>query len=197
MPLHERLKGWSVILASGSPRRQELLKGLDIPFTVEYNPHIDEKIDPSLPPQEVPQALAQQKSLAFPRPLSSDELLITADTLVYCRGQILGKPQTREEAIQMVQLLSGCTHTVWTGVFLRTTKAFHGFTAATEVTFALLSDTEIAYYVDQYKPYDKAGAYGAQDWIGYVGIEQINGSYFNVMGLPVQVLYRELGEFIR
>ncbi|MCL2727786.1 MAG: Maf family nucleotide pyrophosphatase [Bacteroidales bacterium] len=192
MLLQDKLKDWRVVLGSGSPRRHELLKGLDIPFTVEYNPHVDEEIDPSLPPSAVPEALAKQKSLAFLRPLASDELLITADTLVYCQGKILGKPRSREEAVNMLQLLSGHTHTVWTGVFLRTSKASHSFTASTEVTFSLLSEEEIAYYVDNYKPYDKAGAYGAQDWIGYVGIAHINGSYFNVMGLPVHMLYKQL-----
>jgi len=196
MLLQERLKGWRVILGSGSPRRHELLKGLDIPFTVEYNPHVDEEIDLLLPPQAVPEVLAKQKSLAFLRHLAPDELLITADTLVYCQGQILGKPRSGEEAINMLQLLSGHTHTVWTGVFLRTSQASHSFTAATEVTFSLLSEEEIAYYVDKYKPYDKAGAYGAQDWIGYVGIAHINGSYFNVMGLPVHLLYRNLKNLI-
>jgi septum formation protein len=197
MPLHEALKGWRVILASGSPRRHELLKGLDIPFTIEYNPKVDETIDPSIPPEAIAGSLAKQKSFAFPRPLTPDELLITADTLVYCCGRILGKPCSREEAVEMLQLLSGHTHIVWTGVFLRTAKASHGFTAATQVTFVSLSDAEIEYYVDNYEPYDKAGAYGAQDWIGYMGIEQINGSYFNVMGLPVQALYKHLERFIQ
>ncbi|MCL2737877.1 MAG: Maf family nucleotide pyrophosphatase [Bacteroidales bacterium] len=197
MLLHERLKDWRVILGSGSPRRQDLLKGLDIPFTIEYNPHVKEQINPTLPPQAVPEALARQKSHAFLRPLASDELLITADTLVYCRGQILGKPHSREEAMQMLQCLSGQTHTVWTGVFLRTDRSSHSFTAATEVAFALLSEKEIAYYVDRYKPYDKAGAYGAQDWIGYIGIERIQGSYFNVMGLPVHLLYTHLEDFLK
>jgi len=197
MLLHEILKDWRVILASGSPRRHELLRGLDIPFTIEYNPHIEEKIDPSLPPEAVPQALAKQKSEAFPRPLAPDELLITADTLVYCQDRILGKPHSREEAIEMLQLLSDQTHTVSTGVVLRTAKKSHGFTAATRVTFASLSREDIAYYVDNYKPYDKAGAYGAQDWIGYVGITHIEGSYFNVMGLPVQRLYNQLLFFIK
>ena len=196
MLLHERIKEWRVILASGSPRRHELIKGLDFPFTIEYGSNVEEVIDPTLLPEAVPQALAQQKSLAFPRPLATDELLITADTLVYCCGQILGKPRSRTEAIQMLQLLSDQTHTVLTGVFFRTLKATHGFTAATRVTFDVLSDTEIIYYVDNYKPYDKAGAYGAQDWIGFVGIKCIEGSYFNVMGLPVQLLYRHLEEFI-
>ena len=197
MLLHQRIKEWRVILASGSPRRHELIKGLDIPFAVEYSLDVEEVIDPALPPETVPQALAMQKSLAFPRPLATDELLITADTLVYCSGQILGKPHSRTEAIQMLQLLSGQTHTVLTGVLFRTTKATRGFTASTQVTFDVLSDAEIAYYVDNYKPYDKAGAYGAQDWIGYVGIKHIKGSYFNVMGLPVQLLYRHLEEFIK
>jgi len=196
MLLHERLKGWRVILGSGSPRRQELLKGLDIPFTIEYNPHVAERIDPSLPPESVPEALAKQKSLAFPRPLLPCELLITADTLVYCRGHILGKPNSREEAIQMLQWISGQTHTVCTGLFLRTLENSHCFTATTEVIFASLSDEEIEYYVDRYRPYDKAGAYGAQDWIGYIGIERIQGSYFNVMGLPVHLLYTHLEDFL-
>ena len=197
MLLHDRLKEFRLILGSGSPRRYELMLGLDIPFTVEFNPHVEEVMDPSQAPEAIPQLLAKQKSFAFPRALEPDELLITADTLVYCGGVLLGKPHTREEAIEMLQQLSGDTHTVRTGVFLRTSKATHGFTVATEVTFVSLSNEEIAYYVDQYKPYDKAGAYGAQDWIGYVGIERINGSYFNVMGLPVQVLYKELGDFMR
>ncbi|MDR2585483.1 MAG: Maf family nucleotide pyrophosphatase [Prevotellaceae bacterium] len=197
MILHEKLKDWRIVLGSGSPRRYELLKGLDIPFTVEYNPNIEEVIDPTLPPKEVPIALAKQKSMAFLRPLAPDELLITADTLVFCRGQILGKPQSREEAIAMLQLLSAEKHTVWTGVYLSTLQSTHSFTAATEVTFSKLSDEKIVYYVDKYKPFDKAGAYGAQDWIGYVGIEHINGSYFNVMGLPVQMLCEELGRFVR
>jgi len=197
MLLYEQLKEWRVILGSGSPRRCELLKGLDVPFTVEYNPRVKEVIDPTLLPEAIPEALAKQKSLAFPRPLAPDELLITADTLVYCCGQIMGKPHSREEAILMLQLLSGHTHTVWTGVYLRTVKATHGFTAATEVTFVSLSEAQIRYYVDHYKPYDKAGAYGAQDWIGYAGIEHINGSYFNVMGLPVQMLYEQLEWFMK
>lgn len=196
MLLHDKIKDWRVILASGSPRRYELLKGLDIPFTVEYNPHIEETIDHTLLPEAIPQALAQQKSYAFPRPLASDELLITADTLVFCCGRILGKPLSREEAIEMLHLLSGETHTVYTGVFFRTSKATHSFTASTQVTFTTLLDEEIVYYVDACKPYDKAGAYGAQDWIGYMGIEHIKGSYFNVMGLPVHLLYRHLEAFI-
>jgi len=197
MLLHERLKDWRVILASASPRRHELLTGLGIPFAVEYNPDIEETIDKTLSPETIPLSLAQQKSLAFPRPLAPDELLITADTLVYCCNQILGKPHSRDEAVEMLQLLSGETHTVWTGVFLRTTAASRSFTAATQVTFALLSKEEITYYVDIYKPYDKAGAYGAQDWIGFMGITHIQGSYFNVMGFPVQLFYRNLESFLK
>jgi septum formation protein len=197
MLLHEKLKEWRIILASGSPRRHELLKGLDFSFTIEYNPYIEEYIDTSLPPEEIPKALAQQKSFAFPRPLSTDELLITADTLVYCCVHILGKPHSRDEAIEMLRLLSGHTHTVWTGVCLRTAEKSHAFAAATEVTFALLTESEIVYYVDNYRPYDKAGAYGAQDWIGYMGITQIQGSYFNVMGLPVHLLYKHLESFLK
>ena len=197
MLLHEKLSCWRVILASGSPRRHELLSGLHIPYTIEYNPNIEETIDPSLPPEAIPQSLALQKSLAFPRLLAPDELLITADTLVFCNGIILGKPHSREEAIDMLQLLSGKTHTVCTGVCFRSTRANHSFTASTQVTFALISEEEIFYYVDFYKPYDKAGAYGAQDWIGYMGIERIQGSYYNVMGLPVQMLYRNLEDFLQ
>ena len=196
MLLHEILKGWRVILGSGSPRRQELLKGLDIAFTIEYNHDFEEEIDPSLVPEKIPQALAIQKSYAFPRPLEPDELLITADTLVYCCGQILGKPDSRSKAIEMLQLLSGKRHTVYTALFFRTAKATHGFTDITQVTFAALSHKEIGYYVDHYEPYDKAGAYGIQEWIGYMGIEQIQGCYFNVMGLPLHSLYKHLKEFI-
>ena len=186
---------YRIILASGSPRRKQLLEGLDLPFTIEYNPEAQEIINPKLAPEAVAEDLARQKSYSFLRPVAPDELLITADTLVYCQGQILGKPHSRDEALAMLGCLSGQVHTVFTGVHLRTTTQEHSFTARTQVTFDQLSSSEIAYYVDKYQPYDKAGAYGAQDWIGYVGIKHIEGSYFNVMGLPVHRLFRELMRF--
>ena len=186
---------YRLILASGSPRRKELLTGLDLPFTIEYNPDAQEIINPELAPEAVAEDLARQKSYSFLRPLAQDELLITADTLVFCRGQILGKPHSRDEAVAMLGCLSGQTHTVFTGVHLRTTKQERSFTAQTQVSFDQLSPAEIVYYVDNYQPYDKAGSYGAQDWIGYVGIKYIEGSYFNVMGLPVHRLFRELQNF--
>jgi MAF protein len=186
---------YRIVLASGSPRRKQLLTGLDLPFTIEYNSEAQEIINPKLAPEAVAEDLARQKSYSFLRPLAPDELLITADTLVYCRGQILGKPHSRDEALAMLGCLSGQVHTVFTGVHLRTTTQERSFTARTQVTFDQLSISEIAYYVDKYQPYDKAGAYGAQDWIGYVGIKHIEGSYFNVMGLPVHRLFRELQNF--
>ena len=182
-----------IILASGSPRRQELMKGLGIPFTVELSGEVEEIIPAGTPLETVPGYLARVKSEAF-RPLAGDELVITADTIVVCQQQLLGKPAGKADAERMLRLLSGNKHDVFTGVCLRTAQAMHTFTAHTAVFFRPLSTDEIEYYIDHYQPYDKAGAYGAQEWIGYVGIERIEGSYFNVLGLPVQPLYAALRE---
>ena len=187
---------YTFTLASASPRRRELLKGLDIAFTVEPGKDEREAFSDDLPHYAIPEFLARHKSETFHRPLEADEVLITADTLVFLDEQILGKPHDRDEAVAMLRALAGRTHTVVTGVALRTRERIHTFSDTTEVDFKDLTDEEIDYYVDNYRPYDKAGAYGVQEWIGYAGITAIRGSYFNVMGLPVQRLYTELCGFL-
>ena len=187
---------YTFTLASASPRRRELLKGLDIAFSVEPGKDEKEAFDPGLPHTEIPAFLARHKSETFHRALAPEEVLITADTLVFLDEKILGKPHDRAEAVAMLQELSGRTHTVTTGVALRTCTRIHTFSDTTEVDFKPLTDREIDYYVEKYRPYDKAGAYGVQEWIGYTGITAIRGSYFNVMGLPVKRLYTELCDFL-
>ena len=186
------LNGHRLILGSASPRRKELLAGLDFDFTVDTGTDCDESYDPATPHEEIPLRIAEAKSAGFHRPLEDDEILITADTMVFCDNDIMGKPKTREAAIDMLHRLSGRVHTVVTGVFIRSNAKSKGFTCTSEVTFKQLADSEIEYYVDKYRPYDKAGAYGIQEWIGFIGVSGIRGSYFNVMGLPVQRLYKEL-----
>ena len=173
-----------------------MLKGLDIAFTVEPGKDEKEAFSEGLPHTEIPAFLARHKSETFHRELAPREVLITADTLVFLDEQILGKPHDAEEAAAMLRALSGRTHTVITGMALRTREKMHSFIDVTEVDFRPLTDDEIAYYIEHYRPFDKAGAYGIQEWIGYVGITAIRGSYFNVMGLPVQRLYMELCNFI-
>jgi septum formation protein len=194
--LKELLQNKKVILASASPRREQLISGLDIDFVVELNGDVDEIWDQSIDPVKVPEYLSLLKSKGFGRELRSDEILITADTMVLCNGEILGKPADRDDAVKILMKLSGNEHTVITGVTLRSNEKVKNFSATTQVWFRDLNIQEIEYYIDNYKPYDKAGAYGAQDWIGFVAIEKIEGSYFNVMGLPVQKLYTELSRFI-
>lgn len=193
--LKELLQNKKVILASASPRREQLISGLDIDFVVELNGDVDEIWDQSIDPVKVPEYLSLLKSKGFGRELRSDEILITADTMVLCNGEILGKPADRDDAVKILMKLSGNIHTVITGVTLRSNEKVENFCATTQVWFRELKMQEIEYYIDNYKPYDKAGAYGAQDWIGFVAIEKIEGSYFNVMGLPVQKLYTELSRF--
>ena len=183
-------------LASASPRRRELLKGLDIDFTVEPGKDEKEAYSEGMPHTEIPEFLARHKSESFHRELVPHEVLITADTLVFLDEKILGKPHSPEEARQMLRALSGRTHTVTTGMALRTRERIHTFSDTTEVDFRPLADSEIDYYIKTYRPFDKAGAYGIQEWIGYTGITAIRGSYFNVMGLPVQRLYTELCNFL-
>lgn len=185
-----------LIVASASPRRHQLIAGLDIPFSVEKSAHPDENYDHAIDINSVPLHLAKMKSFYFGRELKENEILLTADTLVICENEILEKPASREDALEMLGKLSGKAHTVITGVHLRSLKGERGFSASTVVYFKTLSRQEIDYYLDNYKPYDKAGAYGVQEWIGYIAIEKIEGSYFNVMGLPVQKLYNELQVFI-
>ena len=187
---------YTFTLASASPRRRELLGGLDIAFSVEPGKDEREAFSDDLPHYAIPEFLARHKSETFHRPLEPGEVLITADTLVFLDEEILGKPHDRDEAVAMLRELSGCTHTVVTGVALRTREKIHTFSDTTEVDFKELTDEEIAYYIDNYRPYDKAGAYGVQEWIGFAGITAIRGSYFNVMGLPVQRLYTELRDFL-
>ena len=172
------------------------MKGLDIDFRVEVNKDEREAYSADLPHHAIPEFLARHKSETFHRALAPGEVLITAETLVFLDQEILGKPHDRAEAVAMLQELSGRTHTVTTGVALRTCEKIHTFSDTTEVDFKPLTDREIDYYVEKYRPYDKAGAYGVQEWIGYTGITAIRGSYFNVMGLPVQRLYTELCDFL-
>ena len=173
-----------------------MLKGLDILFTVEPGKDEEEAYSEGMTHTEIPAFLARHKSETFHRELAPNEVLITADTLVFLDAQILGKPKDHDEAVAMLRALSGRTHTVVTGVALRTAQQMHSFSDTTEVDFKMLTDSEIEYYIEHYRPYDKAGAYGVQEWIGYTGITAIRGSYFNVMGLPVQRLYTELCDFL-
>lgn len=185
-----------LILASQSPRRQELLKHLDVPFEVLVKPDVDELYPKEISNDEVPEFLARLKAKAYAEELKSDEIIvITADTIVVCDGQILGKPSDTPDAFRMLQTLSNNTHEVITGVALTSSDKQHCFSVSTKVFFKALTDDEINHYITNYKPFDKAGAYGIQEWIGMVGIERIEGSYFNVVGLPVQKLYQELQNF--
>lgn len=194
--LIDKIKKYSIILSSSSPRRQELLKGIGIDFKFEKNGCEDESFDSQLPLEDVSSYLAIKKSNAFSRELSNNEILITADTVVICDNKILGKPLNREDAFGMLKFLSGKKHIVSTGVCIRSYKKSTSFDVKTSVSFRNLSDNEINFYIENYRPYDKAGAYGAQEWIGFIAIENIEGSYFNVMGFPVHTLYLELEKFL-
>lgn len=192
----ENLATYRIILGSNSPRRRELLAGLDLSFDVHVIPGLQENYPDSLQPQEIPVFLSKQKAEAYLPTLEDQVLLITADTIVWNETEVIGKPKDREDAIRMLRSLSGHEHQVVTGVCLTTTKKQETFSVVSSVRFASLTDEEIIYYVDKYKPFDKAGAYGIQEWIGYVGVESISGSFYNVMGLPVQRLYQELKRFV-
>ena len=186
---------YKVVLASNSPRRRELLGGLGIPFEVNVLPNISESYPDTLPADETAEYIAREKGDVYKNGIDEDILVITADTVVICDNEVLGKPVDAEDACRMLRLLSGRTHHVVTGVCLTTASRQRSFSVRTEVTFKQLSEEEISYYVTHYKPFDKAGAYGIQEWIGYIGVTGINGSYFNVMGLPVQRIYEELKQF--
>lgn len=188
----DNLKKYRVILASNSPRRKELLAGLGVDYEVRTLPDVDESYPETLQGADIPLFIAKEKADAYQAMIQPDELMITADTIVWLDGKVLGKPKDREDALQMLRDMSGRTHEVFTGVCITTTGWQRTFTAQTEVRFSELSEEEIAYYVDKYQPMDKAGAYGVQEWIGFIGVENISGSYYNIMGLPVQRLYREL-----
>ncbi len=191
----DNLKKYRIILASNSPRRKELLAGLGVDYEVRTLPDVDESYPETLQGADIPLFISKIKADAYKTLLQPDELMITADTIVWMDGMVLGKPRNRFGAIEMLRQLSGHTHQVFTGVTITTATRQHSFSVGTEVRFANLTDEEIVYYVDTYQPMDKAGAYGVQEWIGYIGVENISGSYFNVMGLPVQRLYRELLNF--
>jgi len=192
------LHGKHIILGSASPRRRELLAGLDIDFEVDTGNNFQECFGPEVPYDQVPRLMSEGKSLGFHRPLGPEEILITADTMVILPpeddrpGEILGKPRDREDARRMLRDLSGRRHHVTTSVTIRDARKMHSFDVTTQVWFKPLSEEEIDYYIDTYKPFDKAGAYAIQEWIGHIGITRIEGSYFNVVGFPVQRVYEAL-----
>lgn len=189
------LHGKSLVLGSGSPRRKELLSGLGVDFTVDTENNFEESIPKGVPHQNVPLLMSQGKSHGFHRELSDNEVLLTADTVVILEDEILGKPHSVKQAKQMLRDLSGKAHHVITAVTLRDSTKEESFLNTTSVHFRELSEEEIDFYVDNFRPLDKAGAYGIQEWIGYAAIESINGSYFNVMGLPVDQVYSKLSSF--
>lgn len=186
---------WKIILASNSPRRKELLAGIDVNFEVRVLKNIDEGYPSDLPTKEIAEYISKKKAAAYLETMTADELVITADTIVVLGDEVMGKPHDDADARRMLRELSGRTHQVITGVTLTTHERQHSFSVETDVTFKELSDEEIDYYVRTYQPMDKAGAYGIQEWIGHVGVTALKGSYFNVMGLPVQRIYEALKTF--
>jgi len=190
----ENLQKYEIILASQSPRRQQLLSDLGLEFKVK-SMNVAEEFPEHLGMTEVPVYLAELKASAFLPQLKSNQLVITADTIVWLEGKVLNKPTDYEDAYQMLSDLSGKKHQVITGVCLLTAEKRTSFYVSTDVWFKKLEEKEIHYYLDHYRPYDKAGAYGIQEWIGYIGIHRIEGSFFNVMGLPIQTLYEHLKTF--
>ncbi len=186
---------YHIILASNSPRRKELLAGIDVDFEVRVISGIDESFPVDLPTQEIAEYISHKKAAAYRQTMAADELVITADTIVVLGCEVMGKPADDADARHMLRRLSGQTHQVITGVTMTTAKCQHSFSVVTDVTFKQLTDSEIDYYVEHYHPSDKAGAYGIQEWIGHIGVTALNGSYFNVMGLPVQRIYEALQLF--
>ena len=189
-------KGYHIILGSGSPRRKELLGELGIEFVVDTGNTFEEIYSEDTPQESIPKVLAEGKSLGFHRELSENEILITSDTLVLCEGRVMGKPRDREDAVDMLKALSGKSHKVITAVTFRNAERSKTVSDTALVHFKELKDGEIDYYINNYRPLDKAGAYGIQEWIGYIGIDRIEGSYFTIMGLPVHKVYELLLEFI-
>ena len=190
------LKGKKIILASNSPRRRELLRGLDIDFEVDTGNNFNENYSIDVPHRQVPVLMSEGKSHGFHRDLRENEILITSDTMVLCGEEVLGKPHSRDDAVRMLKSLSGNEHIVVTAVTIRDAHREETFTDTTKVHFRELDEDEIDYYLDKYRPYDKAGAYGVQEWIGYVGISGIEGSFYTVMGFPVLRVYQELQKFL-
>ena len=186
------MRDYHIILASNSPRRRELLSGLDLEYEVKVLPDIEEGYPEGLSMEDIPRYIAAEKAAAYKDIMADNDLIITADTVVVLGDEVLGKPTDLNDAKRILRKLSGKTHQVVTGVYLMTKEKERGFSVVTGVTFKELSDEEIDYYVEKYHPLDKAGAYGIQEWIGYIGVTGLNGSYYNVMGLPVQRIYNEL-----
>lgn len=197
MLLKDKLENYRLLLASHSPRRQQLLRDSGLEYTLIDRYEVEERYPSDLAADRVPLYLSRLKSEGYPEPLAPNEILLTADTVVVLGQSVLGKPGSREGAIEMLQRLSGRQHTVVSGVTLRTAEKMHTFAAQTHVWFRPLAREEIVYYVDAFDPQDKAGSYGIQEWIGYTAVEKINGSFYNVMGLPVQKLYVELDKFLQ
>ena len=193
--MKKMLPQYKIILASNSPRRRELLAGADVTFEVRVIDGIDESYPQDLPTKEIAGFISRKKAAAYQTAIDDCELVITADTIVVLDGEVMGKPADEEDACRMLRKLSGRTHQVITGVTLTTKERQQSFSVETDVTFRTLSEEEINYYVQHYKPMDKAGAYGIQEWIGHIGVTGISGSYFNVMGLPVQRIYEALKNF--
>jgi len=193
----EQLEKYRIVLASNSPRRRELLGGLGVEFTTRVLDGIDESWPHDLKGQDIPLFISKKKSQAYRAGMNPDELVITADTIVLVDDQVLGKPQNADDARRMLHAISGRWHEVITGVTLSTLERSSSFAVTTRVCFDDLTDNEIEHYISSCAPFDKAGAYGIQEWIGYIGVTAIEGSYFNVVGLPVQRLYRELLAFLR
>ncbi|HBF89039.1 MAG TPA: septum formation protein Maf [Bacteroidales bacterium] len=197
MTFQTNLSKYTIILASNSPRRHFLLNEIGLSFKIMKPENVDESFPIELTHEQVPIYLSKIKAESLKSKLKEADILITADTIVWLNNEVINKPENRDEAILMLKKLSGNTHQVYSGVCITSVKKQYAFSSKTDVKFKILSDDEITFYVDKYKPYDKAGAYGIQEWIGYIGIEHINGSYFNVMGLPIQKLYNELNNFIK
>ena len=193
--MFENLEKYHIILASNSPRRRELLGGLGISFEVKVLPDIEENYPEGLSVAQIAEYIAKEKADAYRKMMAPNDLIITADTIVVADDEVMGKPVDADDAQRMLRKLSGKAHQVITGVCLMTTERQCVFSVTTNVTFKQLTDEEIDYYIKTYRPFDKAGAYGIQEWIGYVGVTGLNGSYFNVMGLPVQRIYQELAAF--
>jgi septum formation protein len=192
--LKEHLKNYKILLASGSPRRQQFFRDLGLDFEIRIK-EVEEIYPPNLTEEDITDYLAVLKSDAFYNELGGNEILITSDTIVWFQNKALGKPKNYDDAFQILQSLSGQTHKVITSVCFRTVNKIETISETTQVTFNILSDEAIRYYLENYKPYDKAGAYGIQEWIGLIGVSKINGSYANVMGMPVDKVYDYLIRF--
>ena len=190
-PFLSNLKDKKIILASNSPRRQELLKGLEVAFEIRVN-EVDERIPADMRPEFVAAYLSKLKADSYPEPLNDGEILITSDTVVIENGHVLGKPETEQEAFDMLKSLSGATHSVMTAVTFKNKQRQLTVEDETKVTFRFLEEDEIWHYIKTYKPFDKAGAYGIQEWIGFIGVTKMEGSYFNVMGFPLHLIYEQL-----